>query len=290
VWTTKTEDGQGPWEVSISSADGIVAVSTWELRGRLNRAAAEALPNVLPAPRPDGRPYPQAILSPTYTITRTFTRDSGLDGIPLAARSSYVIEGHGWGHMVGMSQYGAQAMAEDGASYGEILSHYYSGLQPESRPDLLPATVKVGLAVGAAAVSIRSDGPVSVSIDGRPLEQPVLGSWRFESLNGQVLVIPPAGWGSPPRLLAPFVRPGPDSTPSAIGAVLTAPARLVATAWSGPVMVGRVDLGIADAGTVSIPWRELVGFTNATSIRIELEATSGSDSARVLIAVIPRAN
>ena len=44
VWTTKTKDGQGPWEVSISSADGVVAVSTWDLRGRLNRAAAEVLP------------------------------------------------------------------------------------------------------------------------------------------------------------------------------------------------------------------------------------------------------
>ncbi len=31
----------------------------------------------------------------------------------------------GCGHGVGMSQYGAQSMAQSGAGYKEILSHYY---------------------------------------------------------------------------------------------------------------------------------------------------------------------
>lgn len=35
----------------------------------------------------------------------------------------------GYGHRVGMSQYGADAMAATGADYREILSHYYSGTQ-----------------------------------------------------------------------------------------------------------------------------------------------------------------
>lgn len=34
----------------------------------------------------------------------------------------------GYGHGVGMSQYGAQAMALEGASYEEILRHYYTGV------------------------------------------------------------------------------------------------------------------------------------------------------------------
>ncbi len=33
----------------------------------------------------------------------------------------------GFGHRVGMSQYGAEAMAVDGATYEEILAHYYHG-------------------------------------------------------------------------------------------------------------------------------------------------------------------
>lgn len=35
---------------------------------------------------------------------------------------------HGYGHGVGMSQYGAQSMAEDGLLFNEILLHYYSGV------------------------------------------------------------------------------------------------------------------------------------------------------------------
>lgn len=37
----------------------------------------------------------------------------------------------GYGHRVGMSQYGAQAMALNGSSFQEILSHYYSGVLVE---------------------------------------------------------------------------------------------------------------------------------------------------------------
>ncbi|MBQ7231288.1 MAG: stage II sporulation protein D [Oscillospiraceae bacterium] len=35
----------------------------------------------------------------------------------------------GFGHRVGMSQYGAQAMAQSGSTYDEILAHYYSGAE-----------------------------------------------------------------------------------------------------------------------------------------------------------------
>ena len=35
----------------------------------------------------------------------------------------------GYGHGVGMSQYGANVMAQDGAAYSEILTHYYPGAE-----------------------------------------------------------------------------------------------------------------------------------------------------------------
>ena len=43
------------------------------------------------------------------------------------AEGMIVFETKGFGHRVGMSQYGAQAMAEDGSGYQEILAHYYIG-------------------------------------------------------------------------------------------------------------------------------------------------------------------
>jgi stage II sporulation protein D len=41
---------------------------------------------------------------------------------------SYIISGSGWGHNVGMSQYGAKAMAELGYNYQDILNFYFSGV------------------------------------------------------------------------------------------------------------------------------------------------------------------
>lgn len=41
---------------------------------------------------------------------------------------SFVFAVHGYGHGVGMSQYGADYMARQGATWEEILNHYYTGI------------------------------------------------------------------------------------------------------------------------------------------------------------------
>lgn len=41
----------------------------------------------------------------------------------------FSVETHGYGHGVGMSQYGANAMAQKGCTYDEILKHYYQGAE-----------------------------------------------------------------------------------------------------------------------------------------------------------------
>jgi stage II sporulation protein D len=43
-----------------------------------------------------------------------------------AAKSTFTIKGAGFGHGVGMSQYGAMGYAEHGATASQILSHYYT--------------------------------------------------------------------------------------------------------------------------------------------------------------------
>ncbi len=40
----------------------------------------------------------------------------------------YVVSGSGWGHNVGMSQFGAKAMAEQGLGYKDILEFYFTGV------------------------------------------------------------------------------------------------------------------------------------------------------------------
>lgn len=53
----------------------------------------------------------------------------GRDRVPYLA---YIIEGKGWGHGVGMSQYGAYNRARAGHSYRDILSFYYPGTELRS--------------------------------------------------------------------------------------------------------------------------------------------------------------
>ncbi len=45
--------------------------------------------------------------------------------------NTYTFSGEGWGHGVGMSQYGAKGMADAGFSFDEILTHYYTGTHLE---------------------------------------------------------------------------------------------------------------------------------------------------------------
>lgn len=44
---------------------------------------------------------------------------------------SIVVTAEGYGHGVGMSQYGAEAMAREGNDYADILSYYYTGVKIE---------------------------------------------------------------------------------------------------------------------------------------------------------------
>lgn len=53
-----------------------------------------------------------------------------------ATADSVVITTRGFGHRVGMSQYGADAMAADGSTWQEILTHYYQGAVIDKMGDL----------------------------------------------------------------------------------------------------------------------------------------------------------
>ena len=50
-----------------------------------------------------------------------------LAAVPASAAPRLTIRGAGFGHGVGMSQYGAYGFAQQGAGYADILRHYYQG-------------------------------------------------------------------------------------------------------------------------------------------------------------------
>jgi stage II sporulation protein D len=43
--------------------------------------------------------------------------------------TSYTFTGRGWGHGVGMCQYGAFGLARMGVKYDDIIRHYYTGVE-----------------------------------------------------------------------------------------------------------------------------------------------------------------
>ena len=47
--------------------------------------------------------------------------------VPTAQNGAIRFEGRGWGHGVGLSQFGAKGMADRGYTYSQILEHYYPG-------------------------------------------------------------------------------------------------------------------------------------------------------------------
>ena len=59
------------------------------------------------------------------TTLREQARGWGLKSMRFRVQGGLVVNGDGWGHGVGMSQYGARALANAGYDFGSILAFYY---------------------------------------------------------------------------------------------------------------------------------------------------------------------
>jgi stage II sporulation protein D len=72
---------------------------------------------------------------------------------PAPAGATFVITGHGWGHGVGLSQYGAYGYAQKGVGYAKIVLHYFQGTELGQAP---VSRVRVLLTNGVAKLTIGS--------------------------------------------------------------------------------------------------------------------------------------
>jgi stage II sporulation protein D len=73
--------------------------------------------------------------------------------------ATFVFTGHGWGHGVGMSQYGAYGYAQHGFGYAKIVAHYFPGTELGAAP---VTRVRVLLASGMAKLKIGSTDDFTV--------------------------------------------------------------------------------------------------------------------------------
>jgi len=119
-----------------------------------------------------------------------------IPALPASAETDepWVFEGGGWGHGIGMSQFGALGQAEEGRSPEQILGHYYTGtslgMVPAGHWTNNPDGLWIGLAGNTTSVNLAAvGGPVTVCLpaDGLPDDDcttpQVINpgeAWRFE--------------------------------------------------------------------------------------------------------------
>ncbi len=114
-------------------------------------------------------PSPLPVTIPSHWLTVSSERGAAL------------FVGRGWGHGVGMVQWGAYGKALRGLSASQILSYYYGGLRPQAYPE--PGLIHVRIASGLTSLRITASG------QGGKLDGAALGPGPVSITGGDRLTI-----------------------------------------------------------------------------------------------------
>ncbi|MEZ5124724.1 MAG: SpoIID/LytB domain-containing protein [Thermoleophilia bacterium] len=127
------------WRTAKLAADGSYAVSVamvnrqnWEFRAMMPADSANLV---------------------GYSSVVPLTVGTGERTTPVTTTEAtlFTVSGRGWGHGIGMSQWGAYGLAKHGASYKTILKHYYTGI---GFTTIKNATLRVRLRSGLQSVKL----------------------------------------------------------------------------------------------------------------------------------------
>lgn len=134
-------------------------------------------------------------------------------GVSAAAPSSvpphFVLTGSGFGHGVGMSQFGAQGQAMEGQSAESILTYWFPGTQIVSVPDSQLIKVNIAHQVSSATISIAAgflqSGIDASALAGGSLDPTTVGtsatSYKF-AIVGKKIIATVANKSAPSRQLS----------------------------------------------------------------------------------------
>jgi stage II sporulation protein D len=95
-------------------------------------------------------------------VTHAAPSPSKIYVAPSGSGALFLVSGHGWGHGVGMGQWGAEGYALQSYTYDAILAAYYPGTALSTTS---VKTVRVLLADGRNRLTISSDQPITL-VDG----------------------------------------------------------------------------------------------------------------------------
>jgi SpoIID/LytB domain protein len=149
---------------------------------------------------------PLALLSVAVLVSVTAPSATGHAArrwAPPPGTATFVVTGHGWGHGVGLSQYGAYGYAQHGYAYDQILAHYFPGTElgpaPVSKVRVLLASGASTLKLGSADAFTVRDGSGAVhdvaagTYTVRPaLKLKVDGATKAKALVGPLVFLPGA--------------------------------------------------------------------------------------------------
>ena len=142
-----TENSEHVWSKSVPYLKGVpdfdqnAPVYSWRAQFSLDEVGERiGYPGTIQAVEvlsrtPQGRANRMSIIGDAGNLTvtgNTFRQKLGLRSTKFdlaVGPTSISVAGNGFGHGIGMSQWGARGMAERGQQYGEILTHFYDGTQ-----------------------------------------------------------------------------------------------------------------------------------------------------------------
>jgi stage II sporulation protein D len=168
-------------------------------------------------------------LSVAFAIAAAVVATASAQSPPPAAtygEALFLVSGRGWGHGVGMSQYGALGQAKAGRTYDQILAHYYSDTELGRAAT---KEVRVLLAEGKSALTVAS----------------AVG-FRIRDASGKTYRLPPGPLTLRPDLVLP--APGdaaPFEQPEPVPPLLVLPGKATAPlSLDGRPYRGKLELAL----------------------------------------------
>ena len=130
--------------------------------GRLVASIAVLILVPAPSALAMGEASPSA--APSSTASGPTADELAVAADAAAAAEDFTFYGSGFGHGLGMSQWGAYGLAQQGWTASSILTHYYSSTNVGNAPG--PARLRIGLVQGRSSVRLEaSAGPVRIRLD-----------------------------------------------------------------------------------------------------------------------------
>lgn len=132
--------------IYIAGSGASTTLTVDRFRSNLNSQAVCLVPKRYPTLGAGGRALPQVIPSKWLEVSQE--------------DNDAVITGRGWGHGVGMVQWGLKGKADRGMNYSDMLAFYYGGLRPVRKGE--PGQIRIGLAVDVEEVHLERVGRVRI--------------------------------------------------------------------------------------------------------------------------------